>query len=72
MGTKFYIWSIEHDAWWAPDSLGYTREIELAGTYDRTTAHQIVTRANVRAFHECMIPVACVERQIVEAPHVER
>ena len=29
------IWSFEHDAWWRPDSRGYTTAEADAGLYDR-------------------------------------
>lgn len=58
----FLIWSIEHDAWWAPGNRGYTRELEQAGQYSEREAREIVKRANIVAFHECAIPVECVLR----------
>jgi hypothetical protein len=57
----FLIWSIEHDAWWAPHRIGYTRELAEAGHYSEQEAREIVSRANIVAFHECAIPVACLE-----------
>lgn len=59
----FLIWSIEHDAWWAPGEHGYTREIAAAGIYPRARAAEIVHNANIVRFHECMIPLACVRRR---------
>jgi hypothetical protein len=61
MTDAFLIWSIEHDAWWRPGGHGYTRELEQAGHYSEGEARKIVTRANIVAFHECAIPVACLE-----------
>lgn len=62
MTRRFLIWSVEHDAWWAPYRIGYTRELRDAGIYDAADAREIVARANVVAFHECMIPIECVTR----------
>jgi hypothetical protein len=40
------IWSFEHDAWWAPDSIGYTNNEAGAGLYERAKAEAIVRGAN--------------------------
>jgi hypothetical protein len=57
----FLVWSIEHGAWWRPGGIGYTCELAQAGRYTRTEADRIVVKANIVRFHECAIPVACVE-----------
>jgi hypothetical protein len=41
------IWSFEHDAWWAPDRLGYELALEDAGRYTRDEAEAIVLDANL-------------------------
>jgi hypothetical protein len=56
----FLVWSIEHDAWWAPNRIGYTRELHEAGRYPEAEAAEIVTRANIRHFNEAAIPFACI------------
>jgi hypothetical protein len=61
MNELFLIWSIEHDAWWRPNWLGYSRVLADAGLYPREEAERIVRGANIVAFHECMIPVRCVD-----------
>lgn len=33
MNKKWLIWSIEHRAWWAANSWGYTVDIASAGRY---------------------------------------
>ena len=45
--TKWYIWSIEHGAWWKPNRCGYTAEKSLAGTYSLSDALEIVKSANI-------------------------
>lgn len=40
---KFYVLSLEHSrggiaTWWAPDSKGYTTDLQQAGIYDREAA----------------------------------
>ena len=55
---NYVIWSIEHDAWWRPAKWGYTTVLAEAGVYSEAEARQIVQRANIRSFNECMIPVA--------------
>jgi len=54
---KFVIWSIEHEAWWRPGSMGYARTLDEAGRYTHVEAHEILQRANRVAVHECLIPV---------------
>jgi hypothetical protein len=39
--NEYLIWSFEHDAWWAPDRRGYTRDIEQAGVYTAQEAGAI-------------------------------
>ena len=64
MTEWFVIWSIEHNAWWAPDRRGYVRDALRAGRYARDEAREIVDDANVRSFEECMIPVECLEPEL--------
>lgn len=44
--TRWNIWSIEHNAWWAPNEDGYTRLKAEAGTYTYDRAVEIVSGAN--------------------------
>lgn len=57
----YVIWSIEHDAWWRADGLGYTFALSKARRYTRNEAEAIVRRANTVKVNECMIPVAALE-----------
>jgi hypothetical protein len=43
---RYVIWSEEHGAWWAPNRLGYTRQLSQAGRYSKAEADEIVTDAN--------------------------
>lgn len=43
---KVMIFSLEHDAWWRPNSHGYSREQSEAGLYDEEEAVAIVRQAN--------------------------
>lgn len=59
---KYYIWSIEHGAWWMPDSKGYTKSQITAGRYSFDAAVEIVSGANRfrdidQAPNEAMVPV---------------
>lgn len=57
---RYAIWSIEHNAWWRPGSMGYTDHLSEAGHYGYVEAVRIVDRANLVAFHECMIPLSAL------------
>lgn len=54
------IWSIEHTAWWAPNSWGYVQTALEAGRFSRAEAERIVADANIVAVHECLIPPSAV------------
>jgi len=43
---RFYIWSYEHDAWWGPESRGYTKDKKEAGIYSAAEAVEICYMAN--------------------------
>ena len=43
---EYLIWSNEHNAWWCPNSRGYTQFIELAGIYTIEEATKICNDAN--------------------------
>lgn len=60
MEPLFLIWSMEHDAWWAPGEIGYAPVIGGAGRYSRADAERIVRRANIVRCHECMIPESAI------------
>jgi len=58
--SKWIIWSIEHNGWWAPDENGYVAKKERAGKYTYERACQIVKSANISNFdtpNESMIRV---------------
>lgn len=38
---QYVIWSNEHQAWWRPRSIGYTRWLEDAGRYSESQAKEI-------------------------------
>lgn len=40
---KYLIWSNEHQAWWRPNSQGYTVHLEAAGRYDSGEAIEIAS-----------------------------
>lgn len=40
------IWSREHGAWWAANSMGYTKDRSRAGRYEFHAALEIVVSAN--------------------------
>jgi hypothetical protein len=46
MSDRYLIYSYEHDAWWRPNRMGYTRNIGEAGVYDLSDAARIVAHAN--------------------------
>lgn len=47
MEKLFLIWSIEHNAWWAPRKNGYIKERSRAGLYSEAEALGIVKSANI-------------------------
>jgi hypothetical protein len=61
---QFYIWSMEHTAWWRANSNGYTTSIDEAGKYSRAECDKLLFHANWGSFktktapHEAMIPVS--------------
>lgn len=44
---KYHVWSLEHAAWWKPNSMGYTHKIEEAGKYYLEEAESICASANL-------------------------
>lgn len=45
--NKWLIWSIEHNAWWGTNRIGYTKSRKLAGRYSEQDAADIVHGANI-------------------------
>lgn len=62
MKQLFLIWSIEHNAWWAPEECGYTLIMAEAGIYTQAESARILERANVpgKWTNECAIPIAAL------------
>lgn len=60
--AKYLVWSIEHQAWWAPRARGYTTHLAEAGRYTKNAAGAILRQANYapHIHHEVMIPEFCV------------
>ena len=44
---KWLIWSNQHEAWWAPKSMGYVASIKDAGRYSQREACKICLNANL-------------------------
>lgn len=59
MSKDWHIWSIEHNAWWNPNSNGYTGDRTRAGIYSYEEASAIVRGANAHSSRpfEAMVPV---------------
>src|SRR4051812_39839568 len=60
-GRLVLIWSIQHDAWWKPGSLGYTHHVAEAGRYSVDEAARILQQCNLIQVNECKVPLAAVE-----------
>lgn len=56
---KWLIWSIEHNAWWAPAERGYVENRDDAGVYSYERACEIVKNANrdLQRPNEAMIKI---------------
>lgn len=56
---KYLIWSVEHGAWWKPNSMGYTHRRIEAGIYSEEEAMEICDKANIgrETPHEVMLPI---------------
>jgi hypothetical protein len=61
LSSKYFIWSIEHGAWWRPNWCGYTPTVKLAGLYSRAEGDEILARANRIDVNECLVPEAAVD-----------
>lgn len=57
---NYLIWSIEHNAWWAPNECGYVHSAAEAGIYALDVAQGIVREANLVEVKEAMVPERCV------------
>lgn len=54
---RFLIWSLEHEAFWNPGRMGYTRNINNAGRYQEGEAREICEMANRGGYEEeIMLP----------------
>lgn len=64
MEEQYLIWSVEHQAWWARDSMGYVHDVRVAGLYPKAVAEEICRKANrylsAGVVHEVMIPESVV------------
>ena len=47
MQQFWYIWSIEHNAWWGDNGHGYFDCIDDAGIFTQEEAMRIITDANI-------------------------
>jgi hypothetical protein len=61
---EWFIWSEEHNAWWRPNSAGYTGCMAEAGRYTFHEADKIVRNAN----EACPLPGKKFNEQMVRIP----
>lgn len=64
MNEKYYIWSWEHNSWWAPNERGYVSKKSIAGVYSYKDALRICLGANISFYahgaempNEAMVPI---------------
>jgi hypothetical protein len=67
--VHYLIWSNEHGAWWAPNAMGYTNKVGNAGRFDRKTAADIVSQANLGLPANQPHEVAMLEPVDISTPH---
>ena len=60
----YLIWSNEHDAWWRPESCGYTTFIESAGRYSKAEAEDICSFARSPVSNQVVPPEVMVEESV--------
>lgn len=61
MGNEWYVWSMEHSAWWGPHHEGYFISRTDAGLYSYEEAKNICRTANQYLKdvpHEAMIHIS--------------
>jgi hypothetical protein len=61
---EYFVWSIEHNAWWKPNSSGYCTSWTTAGRYSIDEAFNICARANWTCLREVPVPAIFFEYQI--------
>jgi hypothetical protein len=69
--ADYFVWSMEHDAWWRPNHCGYTNSLFDAGLYTKAQADEIVAGSrgrNERAVHasECAAQLKAAADRIEE------
>lgn len=75
LGERVRIWSIEHKAWWRPDSMGYTTDIAGAGLYSPEEAAEIVKGSSGKdevAIRQSSAVPKCVDELISAAIHLDK
>lgn len=55
--NKYWIYSIERNAWWKQSKNGYTFNIREAGRFSNKEAAEIILDANISSFEEIGFPV---------------
>ena len=63
----YLIWSNEHQAWWRPNSRGYTIHVDAAGRYEREEAIKIATGARDGWFEGEVPPEIAISEEDVLA-----
>jgi hypothetical protein len=58
--TMWLVWSHEHNAWWRPNSAGYTMHIATAGRYTKQEADRICESRSPRKFADDPPPEVAV------------
>jgi len=64
----FLIWSFEHDAWWAPDWDGYTKDVNKAGKYLYASCIKILNGGNMEKnkINEAIVPLTKYLKESLE------
>jgi hypothetical protein len=61
---EYFIWSVEHNAWWRPNHNGYCASWSQAGRYSKDEAFRISARANWSSLNEVPVPISFFEFQV--------
>lgn len=68
MNGRYFIWSLEHRAWWRDNQRGYTTDRAKAGLYPLAEAMRICMKANQyipddQPPNEALVPLTPAELQ---------
>ena len=71
MKSKWLIFSYEHDGFWKPNRMGYTKKFKEAGRYSEKEAEEICKAACIHLDKNSLVPEVMIPEDVAAVEYLK-